>query len=64
MPLIICEINLILNWSTDCVISSASGKTTFSITDTKLYAPIITLLTQDNAELLAQSKSTIIFIIF
>ena len=64
MPLIICEINLILNWSTDCVISSASGKTTFSITDTKLYAPIITLLTQDNEKLLAQSKSTIIFIIF
>ena len=33
-----CEINLILNWSTDCVISSATGKTKFAIT-------LITLIT-------------------
>ena len=33
MPLINCEIDLILTWSTDCVISSAAGKTKFAITD-------------------------------
>ena len=33
MPLINCEFDLILTWSTDCVISSAAGKTKFAITD-------------------------------
>ena len=42
MPFINCEINLILTWSTDCVISSATGKTKFAITDTKLYVPTVT----------------------
>ena len=37
MPLINCEINLILTWSDDCVISSATRATKFKITDTKLY---------------------------
>ena len=58
MPLISCEINLILTWSADSVISSAAGKTKFAITDTHLYFPIVTLSTQDNAELLAQLKSS------
>ena len=31
MPLINCEINLILTWPTECVISSATGETTFAI---------------------------------
>ena len=46
MPLINCEINLILTWSTDCIISSATGETKFAMADTKLYVPIITLLSQ------------------
>ena len=46
------EINLILTWSENCVISSATEKTKCSITDTKLYVSVITLLTQDNAKLL------------
>ena len=37
MPLINYEINLILTWSDDCVISSATRATKFKITDTKLY---------------------------
>ena len=57
MPLINCEINLILTWSEDCVVSSATGATEFKITDTKLYARVVTLSTQDNAELLRQLKS-------
>ena len=31
--------------------------TTFAITDTKLYVPVITLSTQDKAKLLQQLKS-------
>ena len=57
MPLIYCEINLILTWSEDCVISSATGEAKFKITDTKLYVPVVTLSTQDNAKLLQQLKS-------
>ena len=52
MLLINCEINLILTWSEDCVISSASGETIFKITDLKLYAPVVTLSIQDNTKLL------------
>ena len=52
MLLINCEISLILNWSENCIISSATGRTKFSITDTKLYVSVITLSTQDNAKLL------------
>ena len=61
MPLISCEVNLILTWSANCVILStniANQGATFTITETKLYVPIITLSTQDNVKLLAQLKSS------
>ena len=53
------EINLILTWSAYCVISNAAVNqdTTFAITDTKLYFPVLTLSTEDNAKLLQQLKS-------
>ena len=60
MLLINCEVNLILTWSRNCVIVSsdnADQNTTFAITDTKLYVPVVTLSTQDNAKLLQQLKS-------
>ena len=59
MFLTICEINLDLNWSKNCVIlaNNADQATTFSITDTKLYVPVVTLSTQDNVKLLEQLKS-------
>ena len=57
MPLINCEVNLILTWTRTCVISSATGKTKFKITETKLYVPVVALSTQDNAKLLQQFKS-------
>ena len=59
MFLTICEINLDLNWSKNCVIlaNNADEATTFSITDTKLYVPVVTLSTQDNVKLLEQLKS-------
>ena len=52
MPLINCEINLILTWSTNCVISEGDRAITFAITDTKLYVPVVTLSTQNNTKLL------------
>ena len=44
MPLINCEVNLILTWSPTCIISSATGETKFKIT-------------KDKAKLLQQLKS-------
>ena len=60
MSLIDCEINLHLNWSENCIIVAANVAaqvTTFSTTDPKLYYPVVTLLTRDNARLLEQLKS-------
>ena len=60
MPLINCEIELVLTWSRNCVIISTNINDqipTFKITKTNLYFPVVTLLTQDNAKLLAQLKS-------
>ena len=62
MPLINCEINLILTWSSNGVLSNASDNqnTTFGITDTKPYVPVLTLSTEDNAKLLQQLKAIFI----
>ena len=57
MPLINCEINLILSWSSTCVLFNSTDEGRFKITDTKLYVPVVTLSTQDNAKLLQQLKS-------
>ena len=51
MPLINCKIHLELNWSKDCVMSSIVGTTTFEITNTKLFVPIVTLSSKDNVKL-------------
>ena len=48
MPLINWEINLILIWSSTCVINNSTVAGTFRITDTKLYVPVVALSTQDN----------------
>ena len=51
MPLINCEIELIIDWSADCVIISTNNANqvpTFKITETNLYVPVVTLSTQDN----------------
>ena len=60
MSLIDCEITLDLNWSEKCFMVAsniANQGATFSITDTKLLVPVVTVLTQDNAKLLTQWKS-------
>ena len=56
MYLINCEANLILTWSSTCVITNSTGAGTFKITDTKLYVPVVTLSTQDNSKLLQKLK--------
>ena len=61
MPLINCHINLSLNWSKKriIVVTDVTDQIiTFSITDTKLYVPAVTVSTQDNAKLLEQLKSS------
>ena len=60
MPLINCEVELILTWSAGCVIiytDVADQVPTFTITETNLYVPVVTLSTQDNSKLLPQLKS-------
>ena len=59
MPLVNCEINLILTLSNRFFIidsSIAGQEPTFTITDTKIYVPVVTLSTQDNVKLLEQLK--------
>ena len=58
MPLINCEVNLILTWSRDYVITNSEGEGKFAITETKLYVPVVTLSTENNGKLLQQSKSS------
>ena len=50
LPLINCKINLELNWNKDCVMPT-NDEATFKITNTKLYLPIVTLSSKDNAKL-------------
>ena len=52
-----CEVKLILNSSKDCAITNSTGAGKFTITDKKLYVPVVTLSTQDDAKLLQQLKS-------
>ena len=60
MPLINCEVNLILTRSSTCVLISTNVQNqnaTFEITDTKLYVPVVTLSTQENTKFFQQLKS-------
>ena len=51
MPLINCKVELSLKWYKNCILSSAGTASTFTITDTKLYVPVVTLKIEDNAKL-------------
>ena len=60
MPLISCEIELILDWSANCLIiytNIDNEVPTFTITETNLYVTVVTLSIQDNAKLFPQLKS-------
>ena len=61
MPLINCEVELLLNCIENYMLTTAAiganadatgvASATFKITDTKRYVPIVTLSTEDNAKL-------------
>ena len=60
IPLINCEVYLILTWSSACVLIATvnpNQNAKFAITDTKLYVPVVTLSTQENTNFLQQLKS-------
>ena len=48
MPLINCKIEFSLGWYEECILSSAGTGATFTITDAKLYVPIVTSKIEDN----------------
>ena len=70
IPLINCEIELILTWSKNCALvnmtrANAQGNNpaivllaeiTFKITDPKLYVPVVTLSKENYIKLLEQLK--------
>ena len=60
MSLINCEVEIILTWSKNFVIISTNiinQNPAFTITETNLHVPVVTLSTQDNSKLLPQLKS-------
>ena len=60
IPLINCEVNLILTWPANCVFvytDVVNQGAAFEIKEAKLYVLVVTLSTQDNAKLLPQLKS-------
>ena len=57
MPLINCEVELILTWSKDCVITNSTGEGKVKKTEAKLYILVGTLTSRDNAKVLQQLKS-------
>ena len=59
-PLIDCETNLIFIWSEKYVLSIIVKAATFAIPDAKLYMPVVTLSTQDNAKTLQQLKNQVL----
>ena len=58
MSLINCELNLISTWSENFAIKSGDldQATTYTTTDAKLFVPVVTWSTEDNAKLLQQIK--------
>ena len=52
MPLINCKVELLLAWYTNCVtIIGNETAATLAATDAKLYVPVVTLKTEENAKL-------------
>ena len=51
MPLINCKIEFSFRWYENCILSRSGTAATFTITDTKLYVPKVTLKTDNNAKL-------------
>ena len=54
IPLINSKHELELTWGEKGILASAGTAATFKITDTMLYVPVVTLLTEDNIKLSKQ----------
>ena len=63
MPLINFEVTFDLDWSENCVICEADRPATFAMISAKIYVPVATLSTQDNAKLL-QLRNNLISLSF
>ena len=60
IPLINCEVNLILTWSSTSVLVATNipnQNATFAITNANIYVPVVTLSTQENTKFLQELKS-------
>ena len=71
IPLINCEVELILTWSKNCVLADMTESAvqggdptivvpsgaTFKITDTRLYVPVVTLSKENDIKVLEKLKS-------
>ena len=57
MPLINSNINFLLAWSANCGLFSSVAARTFTITNTKINALVVTLSADDNAKVLKQLGS-------
>ena len=73
IPLISCDVEIILTWTKNCVLSDMTVRATgnnndppaiveptgleFQITDTKLYVPVLTLSNENDIKLLEKLKS-------
>ena len=51
IPLINCRVEVSLTWNKNCILTSLVGNPAFTITDAKLYVPVVTLSIEDNAKL-------------
>ena len=49
--LINCKVEFSLTLNENCILTSLAGNSTFTITDTKLYVPVVTLSIEDHAKL-------------
>ena len=51
IPLINCRAELSLTWNENSILTSLDENSSFTITDAKLYVPVVTLSIEDNARL-------------
>ena len=51
IPLINCKVEFSLVWNENCILTRLAGNTTFTITDAKLYVPIVASSIEDNSKL-------------
>lgn len=56
VPQISCDINIVLAWSENCVITDSTSAGWFAINYATLYAPAVALSTKDNIKLLQKLK--------